>query len=104
MAKESPPDYYEILDVTRDISPAGVKRAYRRMARKYHPDRNNTNPQAEVQFKKINEAYEVLSDLERRRSYDALTDTAHPFVRLTRLVTRKSIRAYWQGYYKTGKK
>lgn len=104
MAKASLPDYYEILGATRDISPAGIKRAYRKLARKYHPDSAKANPQAEIKFKKINEAYEVLSNPQKRHQYDALTDNVHPFIRFTRLVARKSIRSYWQGYYGSKKK
>lgn len=104
MAKTSVPDYYEVLGVTRDISPTGIKRAYRRLARKYHPDLIKSNPQAEVKLREINEAYEVLSDPQKRHHYDALTDTAHPFIRFTRFVARKTIRGYWQGYYGSKKK
>ncbi len=63
-------DYYEILAVARDASAEDVKRAYRRMAMKWHPDQNPGNPDAEAQFKVCAEAYEVLSDPERRAVYD----------------------------------
>lgn len=104
MARVSLPDHYGILGVTRDISSTGIKRAYRKLARKYHPDSSKANPQAEVKFKEINKAYEVLSDPHKRYQYDALTDNAHPFIRFTRLVTRKIIHGYWQGYYGSKKK
>jgi molecular chaperone DnaJ len=63
-------DYYEILGVPRDASEEDIKRAYRRMALRHHPDRNPGDTQAEVKFKEAAEAYEVLSDRERRATYD----------------------------------
>lgn len=63
-------DYYEILGVERDAPPAKIKEAYRRLAFKYHPDRNRENPSAVERMKEINEAYAVLSDPEKRRTYD----------------------------------
>ena len=66
-----PGDYYEILGVERDASAAEVKRAFRRLARELHPDVNAHDPEAEEKFKAAAEAYEVLSDPERRRTYDA---------------------------------
>lgn len=63
-------NYYEILGVTRKSSSEDLKRAYRSLARKYHPDRNPGNKVAEEKFKDINEAYEVLSDATKRAQYD----------------------------------
>jgi DnaJ-class molecular chaperone len=63
-------DYYKVLEVSRTASEQDIKSAYRRLARKYHPDVNQGNPQATDRFKEINEAYEVLSDTEKRRKYD----------------------------------
>jgi molecular chaperone DnaJ len=63
-------DYYEVLGVARDASGDQIKRAYRQAALKYHPDRNRDNPEAEVCFKEAAEAYEVLSDPQRRQRYD----------------------------------
>jgi curved DNA-binding protein len=65
-------DYYEILGVSRDADQKEIKRAFRRLARKYHPDVNPEDEHAEERFKEINEAYEVLSDPEKRRKYDQL--------------------------------
>src|ERR687885_231645 len=62
-------DYYEVLGVARGASEGEIPRAFRRLARQYHPDVNK-EPSAGKQFKEINEAYEVLSDPEKRRSYD----------------------------------
>jgi DnaJ-class molecular chaperone len=64
-------DYYEILGVEREAAPADIKRAFRRLARELHPDVNGHDPEAEEKFKAAAEAYEVLSDPERRRVYDA---------------------------------
>jgi molecular chaperone DnaJ len=66
-----PRDYYEVLGVPRGADEAQVKKAFRRLARELHPDVNTSDPQAEEKFKEAAEAYEVLSDAERRRTYDA---------------------------------
>jgi len=63
-------DYYEILGVSRDASEEDIKKAYRRLALKYHPDRNPGDKEAEGKFKEITEAYEVLSDPRKRSQYD----------------------------------
>jgi molecular chaperone DnaJ len=63
-------DYYEILGVDRSADAEEIKRAYRRMAMKYHPDRNPGDAEAEVRFKEAAEAYEVLSDAQKRQRYD----------------------------------
>jgi molecular chaperone DnaJ len=64
------PDYYEVLGVAREASMEDIRRAYKREALKHHPDRNQGNPQAEVQFKVVNEAYQVLQDDQKRQIYD----------------------------------
>lgn len=63
-------DYYAILGVSRDATEADIKKAYRKLAVKYHPDKNPNNKEAENKFKEINEAYEVLSDADKRKKYD----------------------------------
>lgn len=63
-------DYYEILGVARDVSEKDLKKAYRRVAMKYHPDRNPDDANAEEKFKEANEAYEILSDQQKRAAYD----------------------------------
>ncbi|MFC2004609.1 DnaJ C-terminal domain-containing protein [Chloroflexota bacterium] len=67
-------DYYSLLGVKRDASEQEIKRAYRRLARKHHPDVNPGDKSAEAKFKEINEAYEVLSDKEKRQKYDQFGD------------------------------
>ena len=64
-------DYYDVLGVTRGSSGQDIKKAYRKQAMKYHPDRNQGNKDAEEKFKEASEAYEVLSDDEKRKVYDS---------------------------------
>ncbi len=63
-------DYYELLGVNRNADAQQIKQAYRKLALKYHPDRNAGNPEAEAKFKEISEAYQVLSDARKRSMYD----------------------------------
>ncbi len=65
-------DYYQLLGISPDAGKDEIKKAYRKLALKYHPDRNPDNPEAEEMFKKISEAYAVLMDPEKRAQYDAL--------------------------------
>lgn len=63
-------DYYKILEVSRQADDAEIKKSFRRLAKKYHPDTNNGNEQAAQKFQEINEAYSVLSDEKKRKAYD----------------------------------
>ena len=67
-------DYYSVLGVSRNAGEREIKQAYRKLARQYHPDVNAGDKSAEAKFKQINEAYEVLSDQEKRRKYDQFGD------------------------------
>lgn len=65
-------DYYRLLEVERSASGEDIKRAYRKLAMEYHPDRNRDKPDCEERLKEINEAYQVLGYEEKRRQYDML--------------------------------
>ena len=69
-ASMSKKDFYKVLGVARDASEADIKKAYRRLAMKHHPDRNPDNKTSEDDFKEAKEAYEVLSDASKRATYD----------------------------------
>ncbi len=68
-------DYYKVLGVERNASEDTIKRAFRKLAQKYHPDRNPNDPKSEEKFKEINEAYQVLSDSQKRARYDQLGES-----------------------------
>ena len=68
MAEKS--DYYQVLNLDRNANAEAIKKAYRKLAVQYHPDKNPDNPQAEEKFKEATEAFEVLSDNEKRQRYD----------------------------------
>ncbi len=74
-------DYYKTLGVSREASLDQIKKAYRELAFKYHPDRNSGNSEAEEQFKRINEAYSVLGDPSKKTRYDlgGYSDTSNPW-------------------------
>lgn len=69
--KEKSEDYYKILGVKRDANDAQIKKAFKKLAIKYHPDKNKDDPDgAKAKFQKVAAAYEVLSDSEKRKTYD----------------------------------
>src|SRR6478609_8169925 len=65
-------DFYSVLGVSKDVSEADLKKTYRKLARKYHPDSNQGDAAAEAKFKEVSEAYSVLSDAEQRKEYDQI--------------------------------
>lgn len=72
-------DYYKILGVSEKASPEEIKKVYRKLALKYHPDRNPGNKEAEAKFKEISEAYYIVGDEKRRREYDEMRRMGAPF-------------------------
>ena len=70
MADQNKRDYYEVLGINRSADEKEIKRAYRKLAKKYHPDMNKGNPNAEKIFQEVTEAYEVLGDPKKRKLYD----------------------------------
>ena len=77
MAASNKRDYYEVLGVERDATPEVMKKAYRKLAVQYHPDKNPGNKEAEEKFKELGEAYEALNDPQKRAAYDKYTSHKH---------------------------
>ena len=94
-------DYYKTLGVGRDADEKAIRGAFRRLARKYHPDLNQEDADAEARFKEINEAYEVLSDTDSRKKYDAYGDQWKDADRIEeqRRATRSPFDFTTHGYY-----
>lgn len=88
-------DYYAILGLQRNANTSEIKKAYRKLARQYHPDVNSGDPQAEQKFKEVNEAYTVLSDIEKRQIYDRFGSQWQQYER-----AGKSFD--WSQWYKAG--
>jgi len=95
-------DFYSILGVGRSASEREIKQAYRKLARKYHPDVNPDDKSAEVKFKELNEAYEVLSDKENRKKYDQSIiqwrperRLFHPLIRQTLIMLAVAVAVYF---------
>ena len=63
-------DYYEVLGIDKNADASAIKKAYRKLAKKYHPDTNKDDPNAEQKFKEVTEAYSVLNDPEKKKLYD----------------------------------
>ncbi len=70
-------DYYGVLGVAKNASAAEIKKAYRKLARQFHPDANQGNADAEARFKDVSAAYDVLGDDEKRKSYDQVREMEH---------------------------
>lgn len=85
-------DYYQILGLNRNADEKEIKKTYRRLARKYHPDLNPGNKEAEKRFKEINEAYEVLGDPEKRKRYDELGSAWNSY-------GQTDTEQFWKDYY-----
>lgn len=82
-------DYYEVLGLSKGADAGSIKKAYRKLAKKYHPDTNQGDKQAEKKFKEVTEAYTVLSDPEKKKMYDqfghAAFDQEHRLIRLAKI-------------------
>ena len=85
-------DYYQVLGLNRNVDEKEIKKTYRRLARKYHPDLNPGNKEAEKRFKEINEAYEVLGDPEKRKRYDELGSAWNSY-------GQRDTEQFWKDYY-----
>ena len=85
-------DYYKILGVEKSASQDDIKKAFRKMAIKYHPDKNAGDKKAEEKFKEVNEANEVLGDAEKRKKYDELGENYNQYTPTT--IIKKPIQYY----------
>ena len=105
MAKNK--DYYKILEVEEDASEEEIKLAYRRLAKKYHPDLNKTDPKAKKKFIELHEAYDILSDPQKREIYDQAgynprnIDLSDMFWKYNSTRFREMLRQMYANYYRT---
>lgn len=97
-------NYYQILDISKDASVDEIKKAYRRLARQFHPDVNPNNKEAEEKFKDINEAYDILSDVEKRAQYDKFIRFWKPKGFANRVGMRVPDFRNWDNRYGNGDK
>lgn len=97
--------YYDILNVKNDASDDEIKKSFRKLAMQYHPDKNQNNKLAEEKFKKINEAYAVLSDKEKRRVYDlgGYSNTQQTYTRRQEQTYKNSYDFDWDYVWKQAK-
>jgi curved DNA-binding protein CbpA len=100
-------NYYEILEVEKDASEEEIKLAYRRLAKKYHPDLNKTDPEAKEKFIELQEAYDTLSDPQKRKIYDQAgynprnIDLSDLIWRYNSSRIREFLRQMYANYYRT---
>ena len=85
-------DYYETLGVNKDASDEEIKRAFRKLAKQYHPDVNKNNPEFVKKFKDITEAHEILTDAKKKANYD--TFKGYSFVKTGQASTKEAQKAY----------
>ncbi|MFX0074562.1 MAG: DnaJ domain-containing protein [Candidatus Hermodarchaeota archaeon] len=100
-------NYYEILEVEKDASEEEIKLAYRRLAKKFHPDLNQSDPNAKEKFIKLHEAYDILSDPQKRKIYDQAgynprnIDLSDLLWRYNSARIREFLRQMYSNYYRT---
>ena len=92
-------DYYKVLGIERSASLTDIKKSYRKLALKYHPDKNQTNPSAKEEFIKIQEAYEVLKDSEKKKKYDELYDLRKSGPKAKQSAAYENIYDSYSDYY-----
>ncbi len=100
-------DYYKILEVEADASKEEIKRSYRKLAKKYHPDLNKTDPKAKERFIELHEAYDTLSDPQRRKIYDQAgynpknVDLSDLLWKYNSTRFRENLRQLYSNFYRT---